>query len=52
MTSVRPYREAVPWREAVAEIQRQSASQFDPDVVDAFLDVEPRLESILLRAAA
>ncbi|HEX5483174.1 MAG TPA: HD domain-containing phosphohydrolase [Terriglobia bacterium] len=39
MTSDRPYRNALPWATAEAEIQKQSGSQFDPEVVDAFLSV-------------
>ena len=37
MTSDRPYRSAVPFAEARAEIVRGSGTQFDPDVVAAFL---------------
>lgn len=37
LTSDRPYRKALPFDEAVAEIRRCSSSQFDPDVVDVFL---------------
>jgi len=36
MTSDRPYRNAMPWREAGREIADQSGLQFDPDVVEAF----------------
>jgi ribonuclease P protein subunit RPR2 len=36
MTSDRPYRAAVPWDAAVAEIVAQAGRQFDPAVVDAF----------------
>ena len=39
MTSARPYREAAPFEDAVAEIDRCAGSQFDPEVVAAFLDV-------------
>jgi HD-GYP domain-containing protein (c-di-GMP phosphodiesterase class II)/PAS domain-containing protein len=37
LTSDRPYRKALPFEEAVAEIRRCSSSQFDPEVVDVFL---------------
>lgn len=40
MTSHRPYRKARPHRNAVEEIVRNSGSQFDPDVVRAFLEAE------------
>jgi cyclic di-GMP phosphodiesterase len=46
MTSDRPYRAAYPWETAVAEIHIQSGRQFDPDVVDAFRSVEPKLRRI------
>jgi putative two-component system response regulator len=39
LTQKRPYKAAWPLEEAVAEIDRQRARQFDPDVVDAFLRV-------------
>ena len=42
MTSHRPYRRAVPHREAVVEIIRNSGTQFDPRVVRAFLEAEKR----------
>lgn len=37
MTSDRPYRKALSHREAFAELARCRGSQFDPDVVDAFM---------------
>jgi putative nucleotidyltransferase with HDIG domain len=37
MTTGKPYRSALPAAEAVFEIQRCSGTQFDPDVVRAFL---------------
>jgi putative two-component system response regulator len=46
MTSDRPYRAAFPWETAVDEILVQSGRQFDPDVVDAFRSVEPKLQRI------
>lgn len=38
MTTTRPYRAALPVDSAVAELRRQSGKQFDPRVVDAFLE--------------
>jgi response regulator RpfG family c-di-GMP phosphodiesterase len=38
MTSDRPYRRALPHEEAVAELRRCARSQFDPEVVEAFMD--------------
>jgi len=39
LTHVRPYKEAWTVAEAVTEIRRQSARQFDPEIVEAFLRV-------------
>jgi HD-GYP domain-containing protein (c-di-GMP phosphodiesterase class II) len=39
MTSDRPYREGLPIETAVEELVRCSGTQFDPQVVEAFLDV-------------
>jgi HD-GYP domain-containing protein (c-di-GMP phosphodiesterase class II) len=36
MTSDRPYRAALPWEVAMAELNRYRGAQFDPRVVDAF----------------
>jgi HD-GYP domain-containing protein (c-di-GMP phosphodiesterase class II) len=41
MTHDRPYRAASPIEEALSEIARCSASQFDPRVVAAFLKPPP-----------
>ncbi|HEY9423141.1 MAG TPA: HD domain-containing phosphohydrolase [Thermoanaerobaculia bacterium] len=38
MTTTRPYRAAVPPEEAMAVLRRERGRQFDPRVVDAFLD--------------
>jgi response regulator RpfG family c-di-GMP phosphodiesterase len=46
MTSDRPYRRALPWASAGAEILRQRGGQFDPAVVRAFQDAEPRLKAV------
>ncbi len=39
MTTTRPYRDAMPISEAVAELRRCSGTQFDPNVVDGLLAV-------------
>ena len=52
MTSDRPYRAALGWDEAVAEIAAQSARQFDPEVVEAFCRQEPSLRRIYYELTA
>ncbi len=42
MTSHRPYRKAIPHNTAVQEIARNAGSQFDPEVVKAFLEADKR----------
>jgi putative nucleotidyltransferase with HDIG domain len=37
MTSDRPYRKALPYETAIAELERGAGTQFDPDVVQAFV---------------
>jgi HD-GYP domain-containing protein (c-di-GMP phosphodiesterase class II) len=39
MITDRPYRPARPTSEAVAELRRGAGVQFDPDIVDALLDL-------------
>lgn len=39
MTSDRPYRKAMPLEDALDEIAAGTGTQFDPDVVDAFLEL-------------
>jgi HD-GYP domain-containing protein (c-di-GMP phosphodiesterase class II) len=39
MTSDRPYRRALHFEEAMAEVERCSGAQFDPAIVDVFLQV-------------
>jgi cyclic di-GMP phosphodiesterase len=43
MTSDRPYKRAGRWEDARAEIVAQKGKQFDPEVVEAFLEREPAL---------
>ena len=52
MTSHRPYRRAMSWSAAHAEILEQRKRQFDPDVVDAFVTSEPTLLEIRRGLAA
>jgi HD-GYP domain-containing protein (c-di-GMP phosphodiesterase class II) len=42
MTTDRSYRKALPRHEAVAELRRNSGTQFDPDVVEALITVAQR----------
>ena len=43
MTSDRPYRDAIPLEIALKELERHSGTQFDPEIVEAFRRVLPRL---------
>jgi ribonuclease P protein subunit RPR2 len=52
MTSHRPYRRALSWQTARAEILGQRRRQFDPDVVDAFVTSENDLMEIRRELAA
>jgi ribonuclease P protein subunit RPR2 len=52
MTSDRPYRAAWSWEEAGAEIRGQAATQFDPEVVQAFAVSESKLRAIQRSFAA
>jgi cyclic di-GMP phosphodiesterase len=54
MTDDRPYRDPLPWEEALAEIGRGRGRQFDPDAVDAMSACESDLRRIRreLRVAA
>jgi len=52
MTSNRPYRPARTWQDARAEILTEAKRQFDPYVVKAFCDSEPRLRAVQRRFAA
>ena len=52
MTSNRPYRQARPWKSAGEEILAESGRQFDPRVVEAFVEHEGSLRSIQREFAA
>jgi putative two-component system response regulator len=52
MTSNRPYRRAMSWKAAHGEVLAESGRQFDPDVVDAFVEIEPQLLDIRREVAA
>jgi response regulator RpfG family c-di-GMP phosphodiesterase len=52
ITSDRPYRPAGDWDRAVAEIRRGAGGQFDPEVVDAFVEREDELLEIRRELAA
>jgi HD-GYP domain-containing protein (c-di-GMP phosphodiesterase class II) len=53
MTNDRPYRKALPVQQAVDEIVSGACTQFDPDVVQIFLDlVETNPEVIALEPEA
>jgi len=45
MTSNRPYRKAMQIEEVVAELKRCRGRQFDPDIVDVFLDILSQAQS-------
>ena len=44
LTHKRPYKEAWPIADALAEIKRLRGRQFDPELTDVFLDLVPRLQ--------
>ncbi len=47
MRSNRCYRDAMSMEAAVAELQRETGAQFDPDIVKTFLECLPEVETIL-----
>ena len=51
MTSDRPYRPALSHHEALAEVERCSGSQFDPAIVDIFLELFTEAEELAAAAS-
>lgn len=49
LISHRPYREAWDFEQAVAHISAEKGKHFDPDLVDAFLQVLPNIQTIAHR---
>ena len=52
MTSDRPYRRALGWEEAIAELHAESGRQFDREIIDLVGERESRLRSIRAEFAA
>ncbi|RJQ46432.1 MAG: metal-dependent phosphohydrolase, partial [Gaiellales bacterium] len=53
MVSDRPYRQALTQAEAIAELRKGAGTQFDPEMVELFIeaiDASPGQEDPLLRA--
>lgn len=46
LVSPRVYKPAFPHEEAVCIIEKERGKQFDPDVVDAFLDLQEVFQNI------
>jgi len=47
MTTDRPYRKALPEEAAIAELRRCAGTQFDPMIVEVFIDILKREKSLL-----
>jgi HD-GYP domain-containing protein (c-di-GMP phosphodiesterase class II) len=52
MTSDRPYRPGMPAARAFAELEAGAGTHFDPECVEAFLRVRPKVEALLEKEAA
>lgn len=52
LTSERPYKKAMPLAEALAIIDGDSGRQFDPAVVQAFMEISPNLYARTVRASS
>lgn len=51
LTHERPYKDAWPLEEAIAEIKRQRGAQFDPQIVGAFLSIHDHIALAAVGAA-
>jgi response regulator RpfG family c-di-GMP phosphodiesterase len=51
MTSVRPHREAIPLEAVLTELERQKATQFDPEIVEIFINNKIYIPSSFIPAA-
>lgn len=49
LTSVRPYKAAWPVEQALDYLREQSGAHFEPRLVEAFLDLQPRAREIMQR---
>src|SRR5207245_834985 len=47
LTSNRPYRRAIPAEQAVEILRAGRGSQFDPEVVDTFIELLPELDAAI-----
>jgi HD-GYP domain-containing protein (c-di-GMP phosphodiesterase class II) len=52
MTSDRPYRPALSHEEALAEVERCSGTQFDPEIVRVFLELSAEAGELAAAAAS
>ncbi|CCO24631.1 HD-GYP domain-containing protein [Maridesulfovibrio hydrothermalis] len=50
MASNRPYRDALPFQDIIAEIDACSGSQFDPQVVQAFMEISDKIEEYFINS--
>ncbi len=46
MTTVRPYQGAMPWNAALTELRMYAGYQFDPDVVEAMVDMVKESQAV------
>ena len=46
LTTQRPYKEAWPTDEALAEIKKTSGSHFDPELTRLFFSIEPKIREL------